>query len=96
MPPSRWSWLRRMMPVRPAGARSGRVQTSCLRPLLALEPLEARTLLAAGHTLATASLPDFHIVNGTAQVAQASGYSCTIVIPRTQSEEKKDGSTHGR
>ena len=49
---------------------------------------EARGLLRPGGRIVEGTAGNTGI--GLAMVAKALGYSCTIVIPRTQSEEKKD------
>src|SRR6478736_10162574 len=49
---------------------------------------EAKGLLRPGGRIVEGTAGNTGI--GLAMVAKASGYSCTIVIPRTQSEEKKD------
>jgi cysteine synthase A len=49
---------------------------------------EAKGLLRPGGRIVEGTAGNTGI--GLAMVAKASGYSCTIVIPRTQSQEKKD------
>src|SRR5437762_7009570 len=49
---------------------------------------EAKGLLRPGGRIVEGTAGNTGI--GLAMVAKASGYSCTIVIPRSQSQEKKD------
>ncbi|MGZ5987066.1 MAG: pyridoxal-phosphate dependent enzyme, partial [Caulobacteraceae bacterium] len=49
---------------------------------------EARGILRPGGRIVEGTAGNTGI--GLAMVAKASGYACTIVIPRTQSQEKKD------
>src|SRR5947207_2146769 len=56
--------------------------------LFMVRDAEAKGLLRPGGRIVEGTAGNTGI--GLAMVAQASGYSCTIVIPRTQSEEKKD------
>jgi len=56
--------------------------------LFMVRDAEARGLLRPGGRIVEGTAGNTGI--GLAMVAKASGYSCTIVIPRTQSQEKKD------